>query len=147
MEPSTSGNADEDNTGEASNVVSTNQLLLPAGLSMPKALKTEGNLASNWKRFQRAWDNYAIVARLNRFEDNFKAATFLSCVGEDALEILEGMDFASAEDRAKLDIVVNKFQELCMGETNEIYERFIFNSRQKKENSSHISPGMAYQIP
>ena len=136
MEPSTSGNADEENTGEASNVVSTNQLLLPAGLSMPKALKTEGNLASNWKRFKRAWDNYAIVARLNRFEDNFKTATFLSCVGEDALEIFEGMDFASAEDRAKLDIVVNKFQELCLGETNEIYERFIFNSRQKKENET-----------
>ena len=147
MEPSASGNADEDNTGEASNVVSTNKLHLPARLSMLKALKTDGNLASNWKRFQRAWDNYAFVARLNRFEDNFKTATFLSCVGEDALEIFEGMDFASAEDRAKLDIVVNKFQELMHGGNKRNIRAIHIQQPTENENSSHISPGMAYQIP
>ena len=84
--------------------------------------KTEGNLASNWKKFKRSWDNYAIVARLNRFEDEFKTATFLSCIGEDAMEIFEGLDFASEEDRTKFDIVVTKFKELCLGETNETYE-------------------------
>ena len=46
------------------------------------------------------------------------------------------MDFASEDDRTKLDIVLNKFQELCLGETNETYERFVFNSRQKKENET-----------
>ena len=103
---------------------------------MPKPLKTEGNLASNWKKFKRSWDNYAIVARLNRFEDEFKTATFLSCIGEDAMEIFEGLDFASEEDRTKFDIVVTKFKELCLGETNETYERFVFNSRQKNENET-----------
>jgi hypothetical protein len=44
---------------------------------MPKPLKTEGNLASNWKKFKRSWDNYAIVARLNRFEDELKTATLV----------------------------------------------------------------------
>lgn len=120
----------------ATSTASTNQPLLPAGLSMPKPLKTDGNLANNWKRFKRTWDNYAIISRLNRFDDEFKTATFLSCVGEDAMEIYEGMDFATEEDRTKLDIVVNKFQELCLGETNETYERFIFNNRQKKETET-----------
>jgi hypothetical protein len=36
---------------------------------MPKPLKIEGNLPTNWKRFKRNWDNYVIVARLNRFEE------------------------------------------------------------------------------
>ena len=52
------------------------------------------------------------------------------------MEIFEGMDFASAEDRTKLNIVVNKFKELCLDERNEIYERFILNKRQKKENKT-----------
>ena len=126
----------EESTSQASNAAPTNQPLLPAGLSIPKPLKVEGNLATNWKKFRRAWDNYAIVAQPNRFEDEFKTATFLSCVGEDAMKILQGMDFASEDDRTKLDIVLNKFQELCLGETNETYERFVFNSRQKKENET-----------
>ena len=110
--------------------------IIASGLGMPKPLKTEGNLASNWKKFKRSWDNYAIVARLNRFEDEFKTATSLSCIGEDALEVFEGLDFASEEDRTKFDIVVTKFKELCLGEANETYERFVFNSRQKNENET-----------
>ena len=95
---------------------------------MPKLLKVEGNLATNWKKFKHAWDNYAIVAQLNCFEEEFKTATFLSCVREDAMEIFQGMDFASEDNCTKLDLVLNKFQELCLGETNETYDRFVFNS-------------------
>ena len=110
--------------------------LLPAGLSMPKPLKLDGNLATNWKRFKRSWDNYEIVARLIRFGPQFKTATFLSCIGDDALEMFEGMDFSSEEDRTKYDVVLQKFGELCLGETNETYERFIFNSRAKSDEES-----------
>jgi hypothetical protein len=45
-------------------------------------------------------------------EENFKTATFLSCIGEDALEIFEGMDFPTDEDRTKYEVVVKKFSEL-----------------------------------
>ena len=127
-----SGDEEIQNTGASA----SQQPLLPAGLSMPKALTIEGNLAANWKKFKRTWDNYAVVARLNRFEDEFKTATFLSCIGEDALEIFEGLDFPSEDDRKKLEVVITKFQEFCLGETNETYERFVFNSRQKKENET-----------
>ena len=127
-----SGNEEIQNTG----ATASQQPLLPAGLSMPKALTIEGNLAANWKKFKRTWDNYAVVTRLNRFEDEFKTATFLSCIGEDALEIFEGLDFPSEDDRKKLEVVITKFQEFYLGETNETYERFVFNSRQKKENET-----------
>ena len=76
------GDEHQANTSEvastsSSTVTTEVQPLLPVGFAMPKPLKTEGNLASNWKKFKRAWDNYAIVARLNRFEEEFKTATFL----------------------------------------------------------------------
>ena len=102
----------------ASGATASNEPLLPTGLAMPKPLKIEGNLATNWKRFKRNWDYYAIGARLNHFEENFKTATFLSCIGEDALEIFEGMDFPTDEDRTKYEVVVKKFRELCLEETN-----------------------------
>jgi hypothetical protein len=28
---------------------------LPSGLKLPQALKIDGNLAVNWKRFKRSW--------------------------------------------------------------------------------------------
>ena len=57
----------------------------------------------------------------------------------DALEMFEGVDFSSEEDRTKYDVVVQKFgRELCLGETNEtyMYERFIFNSGEKSKEKS-----------
>ena len=57
---------------------------------MPKSLSLD-NVAANWKRFKRAWDNYAVVVRLQRFDEEYKIATFVSAIGEEALEIYEGV--------------------------------------------------------
>ena len=81
-------NPDEDEAVAGTSLV---YLRMPSGLKMPKPLNTEGNLAANWKKFKRSWDNCAIVARKNRFEEELKTATFLSAIGEDAMEIYEGM--------------------------------------------------------
>ena len=130
----TAGTSTEQNDN-ALNTVNT-WPTLPPGLKLPQSLKTEGNLAANWKRFKRSWQNYAVVARLNHFEENFKAAMFLSVIGEEALEIFEGMDFATETDRQVLSKIIEKFEEFCVGETNETYERFIFNRRNQEDNES-----------
>ena len=54
---------------------------------------------------------------------------FLSVIGEDALEIFDGMDFTPETDNQVLE-------EFCIRETNETYERFIFNRRDQAENGS-----------
>ena len=69
-----------------------------------------------------------IVARLDQFEEAFKTAMFSLVVGEDGLEIHDGMDFSPETDCEMLK-VVKRFEEFCIGETNETYERFIFNRR------------------
>ena len=108
----------------------------PSGLKPPQPLKTDGNLATNCKPFKRTWDNYSIVARLGRFDEKFKTAMFLSVIGEDAMEIFHGMDFTAETHRQVLSKVIEKFEEFCIGETNETYERFIFNRRSQEENES-----------
>ena len=112
------------------------QPLLPAGLSMPKPLKRDRNFATNWKKFKRSWDNYEILANKPlRSTVRNSNISFMHC--NDALEMFEGVDFSSEEDRTKYDVVAQKFgRELCLGETNETYERFIFNSRDKSDEES-----------
>ena len=121
--------------GEDNNMAAATPIL-PSGLKLPQPLKTDGNLAMNWKRFKRTWDNYSIVARLEHFDEKFKTAMFLSDIGEDAIEIFDGMDFTPESDRQVRNKVVGKFEEFCIGETNETYERFIFNRRNQEENES-----------
>ena len=108
---------------------------LPSGIPMPKPLCLD-NIAANWKKFRRAWDNYAVVVRLQRFDEEYKTATFLSAIGEEALEIYEGMTFEPPETSKVLDSVVQKFEEFCIGQTNETFERYVFNSRSQKEDES-----------
>ena len=60
---------------------------------MKISLKLDGNLTTNWKKFRRAWNNYAIVARLDKFMEAYKIALLLSIIGEDAVEVFEAMHF------------------------------------------------------
>ena len=107
-------------TAESQNIMATASATLP---TLPPGLKPPQ-------------DNYSIVARLDQFEEGFKTAMFLWLVGEDGLEIYDGMDFSPETDREMLNKVVKKFEEFCIGETNETYERFIFNRRNQEENES-----------
>ncbi|XP_068696020.1 uncharacterized protein [Montipora foliosa] len=132
VDPADAGTGESGATGTST----IGERQLPSGIAMPKALRTDGNLATNWKKFKRAWDNYAIVARINQFEEEFQTAAFLSAISEDGLELLDGMNFDPEDDRKKLDAVITKFEELCIGETNETYKRYIFNRRNQEEGES-----------
>ena len=89
--------------GEYSHMAASMQIL-PSGLKRLQPLKMDGNLATNWKRFKRTWDNYSNVARLERFDGKFQTAMFLSVIGEDAMEILDGMDFTPETDKGSRKI-------------------------------------------
>lgn len=116
-------------SGEYNNMDAT-MPILASRLNPPQPLMTDRN------RFKRTWDNYSIVARLGRFDEKFKMATFLSVIGEDAMEIFNGTDFTPETNHQVLSKVIKKFEEFCIGETNKSYERFIFNQRSQEENES-----------
>ena len=106
------------------------------GLKLPQPLKIEGNLSTNWRTFKRALQNYSVVARLDSFQENFKAALFLSVIAKEALEMFDGIAFSNEADKQVLSKVIKKFEEFSQGETNETYKRFIFNQRNQEENES-----------
>ena len=123
------------NTASVGSAQMQQMFSLPSGIPMPKPLCLD-NIAVNWKKFRRAWDNYVVVVRLQRFDEEYKTATFLSAIGEEALEIYEGMTFEPPETSKVLDSVVQKFEEFCIGQTNETFERYVFTSRSQKEDES-----------
>ena len=84
---------------------------IPVKLPMPSPLVMTGNLATNWKWFYRAWNNYEIAARLkdsSNLDTNTKlrTATLLTCSGADALHVFDGLDFANEDERKGIDAVV-----------------------------------------
>ena len=102
----------------------------------PSKLETKGNLASNWKRFRRVWSNYEVASRLVKQPKEERTATLLTCIGADALEIVDGLNFANEDERKDVDVVLEKLEVFCVGKTNEISERYQFNERDQESGES-----------
>ncbi|GFS18639.1 alanine--tRNA ligase [Elysia marginata] len=49
------------------------------------------SIKRNWLRFQRQWSNYAIASRLTIEPEQFQVAVLLTCIGDDANDVLDGM--------------------------------------------------------
>ena len=79
----------------------------------PSRLETKGNLASNWMRFRRVWTNYEVASRLVKQSKEERTATLLTCLGPDALEIVDGLSFASEEECKDIDVVLEKCEAFC----------------------------------
>ena len=100
----------------------------------PPKLEIRGNLANYWKRFKRVWCNYEIASRLIKQGNEERTATLLPCLGPDAVEIVDGLKFASELECTNAYIVMQKLETFCIVETNETYERYQFNKRDQELN-------------
>ena len=96
-------------------------------ISFPSKLDMKGNVATNWKKFKRVWENYEIASGLKTKENEIRTASFLTYIGAEALEMYDGLKFDNDADKMKLEVVLQKFETFCIGETNETYERYKFN--------------------
>ena len=105
-------------------------------IPFPSKLDMKGNVATNWKKFKRVWENYEIASRLKTKENEIRTATFLTCIDAEALEMYDGLKFDNDADKTKLEIVLQKFETFCIGETNETYERYKFNKRDQEQSET-----------
>ena len=95
-----------------------------------------GNLANNWKKFKRVWTRYEIASRLNKQDKTQRTTTLLTCLGSEGLEIVDSFHFVDGAQRSDIDQVMEKLEEFCIGTTNEIYERYVFNKREQAPEES-----------
>ena len=96
-------------------------------IPFPSQLKTTGNLASDWNRFCSQWRNYAVATDLTAQSKRKRAALFFVCVGTEAYETFQTMEFDDISPKEDIDKVINTFQKRCVGEVNMTYERYLFN--------------------
>ena len=110
-----------------------------ANIPLPAPLNTApSHIASDWKRFSSQWTNYVKAAKLTTEPKDCQAAIFLACIGVDAFKIYETMELTTEqkEDPAEL---VEAFKKHCVGETNEVYERYVFHMRKQDSTESFDS--------
>ena len=114
-------------------------LFFQSTIPLPSKLDFKGNLAVNWKKFKRLSANYEVASRLNTQSRDLHTATLLTCIGPDVLEIYDGLPFAISEERTQIDKVVELLDAYFIGETNEIYEAYLFNQRVQEIRESFDS--------
>jgi len=107
-----------------------------SNIPLPAPIRASGNLAVEWKRFKGQWNNYVVAAKLHREEKACQAAILLACIGADAYEIYTMLEFAAEADKADPEKLIEAFDRHCIGELNEVYERYIFNKRQQEQNEN-----------
>ena len=101
-----------------------------SNIPFPSQLKiTGGNVAAEWKRFSSQWANFEVASDLEEKSSSKRAAVFLACIGSEAYEVFQTMDFETEGDRADIEKVIEAFERHCVGEVNVTYERYVFNRR------------------
>ena len=101
-------------------------------IPLPAPLKTTANLAVEWKRFKGQWINYVKATKISREEKDCQAAIFLACIGTDAYNIYTTLQFDNEADKSDPEKLIDAFEKHCIGEINEVYERYIFHRRQQE---------------
>ena len=124
---------------QSQNAGSSFPTFLQSNIPVPGKLDLRGNLAVNWKKFRRIWENYEIATHLNKQDSSLRVATLLSCIGSDVLDIFDGLSFDTEADRQDINKVLEKLEAYCIGETNETYERYVFNKRDQQQDESFDS--------
>ena len=88
---------------------------------------SKGNYSQNWKRFKQKWTNYELATKI--FRKEVRVATFLTVIGDEALDVYNAFPWDSADDKIKIDKVLEQFDNFCEPRKNTIYERYLFFSR------------------
>ena len=66
----------------------------------------------------------------------YRVATFITCIGPDALEVYNGLPFESDDDKDDITKILELMEKYCLSETNVIYERYVFNTRNQEKGES-----------
>ena len=99
---------------------------------------TSQDLSHEWRQFCRQ-ASCILDGPLHDKEENIKVSYLKMWVGDKGLDVFEGFQFATPEDKAKLAVVVKKYEEYCASRKNHIMAALKFNERQEADGESFDS--------
>ena len=91
------------------------------------------NSSDSWKMWKQLWENYCVVMRVNTQPDVFQKSLLISVMGMEALQIYNASE---PQETYTVTDIIQKLDRHILGQTNEIFERFKFNSRSQKPDES-----------
>ena len=79
----------------------------------------------------------AVQAALEKLRDRLE--TLLTCIGPDVLDIYDGLPFTDEAEKDNVDKLIGLLEAYFIGETNQIYEAYLFNQRVQEVGESFDS--------
>ena len=126
----------EEEAQSAAPVAAASAVLVQATVPIPGPLRTKGALAQNLREWRQVWDSYETVARLKSQPDDYRLATFITCIGHAGLRIYNSLPFADDAEKKNMTKVLERMETHCIGEANVTYERFLLDRRQQHQGES-----------
>ena len=106
-------------------------------IPLPARLWIEaGNEGQSWRRWRHVFDSYAVLSGLADKAKEVQMATFVTCLGAEAVDVLNELPFARDDDEKDLETVLKRMDGHFIGQTNIIFKRFKFYERKQEEGET-----------
>ena len=92
--------------------------------------------ATEWRSWRQMWDAYATIVDLSSKEAAYQKSLFITCVGKDALPIVNSLPYAAESDRDDLTKILELLEAYCVGDEQVTFERYKFYQRVQGETES-----------
>ena len=96
----------------------------------PGPLIIDAQAAEKWRNeFLMTFEIYLVATEKEKKSDKQKVNLLLNCAGADANEEYSHFTYTGEESPDNFEVVCQKFDDLCKGAQNLIYDRLVFNQR------------------
>ncbi|MES9973307.1 MAG: reverse transcriptase domain-containing protein, partial [Candidatus Thiodiazotropha sp.] len=93
-------------------------------------LKTNSAIAENWRIWLQSWEDFSLLSNLEAKPESHQLATFRQALGDDARRLISNI--MRRDETPTIDSIITKLNEYCIGQTNEMFERYRFSMRKRK---------------
>ena len=118
---------------EGTKKVTSRVLMAERDSRAPGPLVLDAHASENWRKFLMQFEIYLVAEAKDEKPDKLNVNMLLHCAGPEAIEECSHFVFNAGESNECYDDVCKKFEELCEGARNVIYERLVFNQGNQKE--------------
>ena len=105
-------------------------------LGPPASLIFDGNIAEQWKIWRQELELYLTATESDGKGDKGKTSILLTCVGKKGREIYNTFTFTEEDDKYRLDVVLEKFQEYCNPRANITFLRHQFFTCKQRDGQA-----------
>ena len=101
----------------------------------PEYLSLQGNVSENWRQWKQRFVNFLEAKEASGKNDKVKIAMLLTCIGPEAHERFNHLQFTEGEDKAKYDHVMDKLETHFQGIKRTVFTRYQFWTCARDERS------------